>query len=167
MFKLGFHLLGPCVVAALGLVASSLATAGPFEDGVAARERGDYFAAFDIFKPLASSGDSSSQFQLSLLYSTGKGVQQNSKESLYWLQMSATRGNAQAQSNLGVAFNRGLGVQQDAVKAYAWLSMAAASGDTMAATNLNVVSRKLSPQQLELAKILAKDCLKGNFRPCL
>jgi len=83
------------------------------------------------------------------------------------LRQAATQGNAQAQSNLGVAFNMGRGVPQDPIKAYAWLSMAVTAGDSMAATNRDVVVRKLSPQQLEQAKGLAKDCQQGNFKPCL
>jgi TPR repeat protein len=53
------------------LLAAGRVVCGPFEDGMAARERGDYAAAFGAFKPLAASGDANSQFQLSLLYATG------------------------------------------------------------------------------------------------
>lgn len=149
------------------LLTSAYAWPGQFEDGLNARDRGDYSNAFNTFKQLASSGDASSQFQLSLLYSGGKGVRVDNKQALYWLQQAATRGNTQAQSNLGVAFNMGRGVPQDSIKAYAWLSIAAAVGDSMAATNRDVVARKLSPQQLEQARGLAKDCQQGNFKPCL
>jgi hypothetical protein len=155
------------ILAILVLLTSTYAWPGQFEDGLSARDRGDYSAAFNTFKQLASSGDASSQFQLSLLYSAGKGVRVDNKQALYWLQQAATRGNAQAQSNLGVAFNMGRGVPQDSIKAYAWLSIAAAVGDSMTATNRDVAARKLSPQQLEQAKGLAKDCQQGNFKPCL
>ena len=149
------------------LLTAANAWPGQFEDGLSARDRGDYPSAFNTFKLLASSCDASSQFQLSLLYSGGKGVKVDSVQALYWLQQAAIRGNAQAQSNLGVAFNMGRGVPQDPIKAYAWLSIAVAAGDSMAATNRDVVARKLSPQQLEQAKGLTKDCQQGNFKPCL
>ena len=149
------------------LLAAGQAWPRQFEDGLSARDRGDYSTAFNTFKQLASSGDASSQFQLSLLYSAGKGVRVDSAQSLYWLRQAAIRGNAQAQSNLGVAFNMGRGVPQDPIKAYAWLSLAVTAGDSMAATNRDVVARKLSPQQLEQAKGLTTDCQLGNFKPCL
>ena len=155
------------VVAVSVLLTSASAWSGQFEDGLNARDRGDYPSAVNTFKQLASSGDASSQFQLSLLYSAGKGVRIDPKQALYWLQQAAIRGNAQAQSNLGVAFNMGRGVPQDPIKAYAWLSIAVTAGDSMAATNRDVVARKLSPQQLEQAKGLTKDCQQGNFKPCL
>lgn len=149
------------------LVASASVWPGPFEDGLAARDRGDFAAAVHTFKPLAQSGDANSQFQLSLLYAAGKGVKADNKQALYWLRQAATRGNTQAQSNLGNAFNMGREVAQDTIKAYAWLSMASASGDSVASTNREVVARKMSPLQLEQGKALAKVCLQGNFKPCL
>lgn len=149
------------------LLASAIGWSGQFEDGLAARDRGDFSTAFRTFKQLATTGDANSQFQLSLLYSAGKGVNADGKQALHWLQQAATRGNVQAQSNLGVAFNMGRGVSQDPIKAYAWLSIAASGGDSVASTNRDVVARKLSPVQLEQAKALASNCLQENFKPCL
>ena len=111
------------------LVASASACSGQFEDGLAAREKGDYARAVNTFKPLAQSGDANSQFQLSLLYAAGKGVKADSKEALYWLRQAAIQGNSQAQSNLGNAFNMGSEVPQDTIKAYAWLRTVAYLND--------------------------------------
>lgn len=155
------------VLATSTLIASASVWSGPFEDGLAARDKGDFASAVHIFKPLAQSGDANSQFQLSLLYAAGKGAQADNKQALYWLRQSATRGNTQAQSNLGNAFHMGREVAQDTIKAYAWLSMASAGGDSAASTNLNVVARKMSPLQLNQGKALAQVCLQGNFKPCL
>jgi hypothetical protein len=155
------------MLATAALVVSASAWSGQFADGLAARERGDFAAAFNAFKPLAQSGDANSQFQLSLLYFAGQGVKADSKQALYWLRQAATRGNTQAQSNLGTAFNMGRGVPQDAIKAYAWLNMASASGDSIASTNRDVVARKMTSQQLNQARALAQVCQQGNFVPCL
>ena len=73
------------------LVASASAWSGQFEDGLAAREMGDYARAVNTFKPLAQSGDANSQFQLSLIYAAGKGVKADSKEALYWLRQASIR----------------------------------------------------------------------------
>jgi TPR repeat protein len=140
---------------------------GQLGEGLAARERGDFTAAFSTFKPLASSGEANAQFQLSLLYAFGQGVKADVKESLYWLRQAATQGHVLAQSNLGVAFNRGRGVPQNEIKAYAWFTMAASAGDAVATTNKGVASRKFTPAQLAQAKALALECQQGNFKPCL
>jgi len=155
------------VLAIALLLAATLARSGPFEDGLAARARGDFATAFSTFKQLASTGDARSQFQLSLLYASGKGVKPNPKNAMYWLRQAAIHGDVQAQSNLGVAFNRARGEPQDPIKAYAWSSMASASGDTVATTNRDVAARRLSLAQIEQAKALARLCLQGDFKPCL
>jgi TPR repeat protein len=149
-----------CALAVLTLVGASMARASGFDDAVAAKQRGDFSGALSQFRQLASEGDAAAQFELSLLYLNGKGVTQNSKESMYWLKQAAVRGYSPAQSNLGVAFNRGRYLSQDGVKAYIWSSMAADSGDSVAMTNRDVAARKLTPPQLELAKALALECKK-------
>jgi TPR repeat protein len=155
-------------LAVAGCLLSSIAAwCGQLEDGIAARERGEFKSAFNVFSQLASKGDARSQFQLSLLYTFGKGVTPDAKAALYWLRQAAIHGDSQAQSNLGVAFNRGRGVPQDEIKAYAWFTMAASAGDAVAATNRDVASRKFTLVQLEQAKALALQCRQGNFRPCL
>lgn len=157
-----------CRLAMAGLLLSSSAgRCGQLEDGVAARARGDFKAAFSAFSQLANYGNAQGQFQLSLLYTFGMGVKPDAKTALYWLRQAAIHGDSQAQGNLGVAFNRGRGVPQDEVKAYAWFTMAASSGDAVAATNREVASRKFTPLQLEQAKALALICQGGNFKPCL
>jgi TPR repeat protein len=102
-----------------------------------------------------------------LLYSSGKGVNANAKESMYWLKQAATRGHVQAQSNLGVAFSMGRGIPQDAIKAATWFIIAARSGDSVAMTNRDVALRKLSPTQEDRARVLAEPCLQGNYGDCL
>jgi TPR repeat protein len=157
-----------CRWAVAGFLLSSVsAWCAQLEDGIAARERGDFKAAFSAFSQLASKGDARSQFQLSLLYTYGRGVTPDAKAALYWLRQAAIHGDAQAQSNLGVAFNRGRGVPQDEIKAYAWFTLAARAGDAVAATNREVASNKFTSAQLEQAKSLALLCQQGNFIPCL
>jgi hypothetical protein len=148
------------------LLGCSAAWAGTFEEGVAAQDRGDYTTAFSAFRQLALQGDAASQFRLSLLYNTGRGVQPDRKEAWRWLLQAAQRGNAQAQSNLGVAYSKGRGVAQDPVKAYAWFSLAAQSGSTDALTNRDVAAARMTPQQLAQAKAIAQECQMGKFQAC-
>jgi TPR repeat protein len=149
------------------LLAAGSCVCGTFEDGMAARDGGDYAAAFNAFKPLAASGDANSQFQLSLLYSAGRGVGASPWEAHRWLVQAAIRGQVQAQSNLGSAFQAGRSFPQDLLKAYAWFSVAASTGDRVATTNRDVVARKLTPQQLVQANEMAKRCPLEAFKSCL
>jgi TPR repeat protein len=139
-------------------MASTLVLSGQYEDATAAKARGDFPSAFASFNQLAINGNADAQFELSLLYSGGKGVQANAIQALNWQKQAAAHGSVQAQSNLGVAFNRGLGVPQDGVKALAWLKIAAQSGDAMAITNRDVAARRMSVKQIEQAKALAMEC---------
>ena len=60
----------------LALALFGAATAGPFEDGVAAYQRGDYATAMQLFRPLAEGGDARAQTTLGLLYYYGYGAPQ-------------------------------------------------------------------------------------------
>jgi TPR repeat protein len=147
--------------------APNFCSAATLQEATSAKDRGDFAGAFSQFKQLAASGDAAAQFQLSLLYGSGRGTKTDAKEALHWLRVSATHGNPQAQSNLGVAFSRGKGVAQDPIRAYAWLATAAASGDSVAITNRDVVASKLTEQQVIQAKALMIQCQRSGFGPCL
>ena len=155
------------VVALLFMLIAGLCCGATLQDAISAKDRGDFATAFNQFKQLAGSGDATAQFQLSLLYDSGRGTPQDAKAALYWLRMSATHGNPQAQSNLGVAFSKGRGVVQDPIRAYAWFAAAVASGDTAAITNRDVIARKLTEQQATQAKALLIQCQRSGFTPCL
>jgi TPR repeat protein len=139
-------------------MASTLVWSGQYEDANAAKARGDFPSAFASFSQMAVNGNANAQFELSLLYSAGRGVESNAKQALHWLKQAAAHGIVLAQSNLGVAFHLGLGVPQDNVKALVWLRIAAESGDSTAVTNRDVVEKKMLPQQREQAKALDAEC---------
>lgn len=154
-------------VVVVSMWAPNFCSAATLQEATSAKDRGDFAGAFSQFKQLAASGDAAAQFQLSLLYGSGRGTKTDAKEALHWLRVSATHGNPQAQSNLGVAFSRGKGVAQDPIRAYAWLATAAASGDSVAITNRDVVASKLTEQQVIQAKALMIQCQRSGFGSCL
>jgi len=57
---------------------------GSFQEGVSFVEDGNYYGAFQIFERLASTGDASAQYNLSLLFLKGVGIPINYKSALYW-----------------------------------------------------------------------------------
>jgi hypothetical protein len=154
-------------VVVLWIFTASFCWAATLQEATSANDRGDLTGAFSQYKQLAASGDAAAQFQLSLLYDTGRGIKRDAKQALYWLRLSATHGHPQAQSNLGVAFAKGRGVLQDPIRAYAWFAIAAQSGDAVAITNRDVGAAKMNQQQILQAKALMVQCQHGDFTPCL
>ena len=109
------------------------------EAGVAAYQRGDFAAAFQLFRPLAERGDASAQSNLGVMYEQGRGVAQNYREAMRWFRLAAVQGNASAQSNLGVMYYKGQGIAQDYAEAMKWYRLAAEQRNPEAQFNLGVM----------------------------
>jgi hypothetical protein len=109
------------------------------EAGVAAYQRGDFAAAFQLFQPLAERGDASAQSNLGVMYEQGRGVAQNYREAMRWFRLAAVQGNASAQSNLGVMYYKGQGIAQDYGEATKWYRLAAEQRNPEAQFNLGVM----------------------------
>ena len=109
------------------------------EAGVAAYQRGDFAAAFQLFRPLAERGEASAQSNLGVMYEQGRGVAQNYREAMRWFRLAAVQGNASAQSNLGVMYYKGQGIAQDYAEAMKWYRLAAEQRNPEAQFNLGVM----------------------------
>jgi len=92
------------IVIALLIFFSANTFADPFEDSMAAYNKGDYSTAYNLLKPLAEQGYASAQFNLGLLYLHGKGLSQDYVEAAKWFRRAAEQGDADAQNNLGVFY---------------------------------------------------------------
>src|ERR1700674_2434722 len=92
-------IFGGLVVAAqiLGIAG---AVAGPWEDGMAAYNRGDYVPAIRLFRPLAEQGNAKAQNVLGVMYRKGEGVARNSVRAFLWFSRAAARGDARAKAEL-------------------------------------------------------------------
>ena len=92
-------IFGGLVVAAqiLGIAG---AVAGPWEDGMAAYNRGDYVPAIRLFRPLAEQGNAKAQNVLRVMYRKGEGVARNSVHAFLWFNRAAARGDARAKAEL-------------------------------------------------------------------
>src|SRR5690606_8140688 len=71
---------------------TSVATAGPFEDGRAAFVEGDYANAMRLLQPLANEGHAGAQYGLGLIFMDGKGVPRNGELAAGWLRKAAEQG---------------------------------------------------------------------------
>jgi TPR repeat protein len=92
--------IGGLVVAA-HLLGTAAALAGPWEDGMAAYNRGDYLPAIRLFRPLAEQGNPKAQSVLGVMYRRGQGVARNPIRSFMWFSFAAARGDARARTALG------------------------------------------------------------------
>jgi TPR repeat protein len=120
----------------LALALFGVAAAGPFEDGQAAYQRGDYAAAMSYWRPLAEEGHANAQGNLGVMYANGQGVPQDYAQALIWTRKAANQGYAVAQNNLGVMYRDGQGVALDYAQAAIWFRKAADQGDAVAQNNL-------------------------------
>ena len=92
-------LIGGLVLAAQ-IWGAAGAFAGPWEDGMAAYNRGDYVPAVQLFRALAGQGNAEAQSLLGVMYRRGQGVKRSSVRAFLWFSRAAAGGNAKAKAEL-------------------------------------------------------------------
>ena len=115
---------------------SSPVAAQDFDKGLAAAQAGDYATALQEWTPLAESGNVIAQYNLGIMYDSGRGVILDYKEAVKWYRFAAERGNANAQHNLGIMYYNGQGVIEDYKESVRWLKLSAKQGNSAAHYNL-------------------------------
>ena len=65
-------------------------------------DEGDYDSAFEYWTKAAKLGDAMAHYNISVMYRTGDGVEEDEKKEAYHLEEAAIRGHAYARHNLGV-----------------------------------------------------------------
>jgi len=97
-------LIGGAIVALFLLSAPgallSRAWAGPWGDGTAAYNRGDYLPAIRLFRPLAEQGNPKAQSVIGAMYRKGQGVAKSSARAFMWFSLASKRGDAKAKAEL-------------------------------------------------------------------
>jgi TPR repeat protein len=126
----------------------------------------DYKEAERWYRLAAQQGYADAQYNLGVMYKDGQGVAQDYKEAVRWWRMAAKQGNANAQYNLGVMYLRGQGVLQDYLRAHMWSNISAVNGDKDSVENRNVAASKMTPQQIDQAQRMARECMASNFKKC-
>jgi TPR repeat protein len=116
--------------------------------GVLYAHLGQSDKALHYLQQAAQAGDPEAQYNLALMYRSGKGTARNLERAFEWLCQAAEQGVASAQSKLGVAYGAGEGVAADPIEAHKWLLIASRRGDAVAAANL-----EYSRNQLDLLQI--------------
>jgi TPR repeat protein len=90
----GGLILAAQILGSLGVLA------GPWEDGMAAYNRGDYMPAIRLFRPLAEQGNARAQHLIGLMYHRGEGVARNSVRAFAWFSLAAAHGDRKAKAKL-------------------------------------------------------------------
>ena len=93
------NIIGGILLAAQ-LMGTVAAFAGPWEDGMAAYNRGDYMPAIRLFRPLAEQGNAKAQNVLGVMFRKGEGVPKNPARAHMWFSLAAKRGEAGARAEL-------------------------------------------------------------------
>src|SRR3954467_5451388 len=83
--------IGALIAAAL-LISGRCALAGPWEDGMAAYNRGDYVPAMRLFRPLAEQGNAKAQTVLGVMFRQGEGVPKNPSRAYMWFSLARKHG---------------------------------------------------------------------------
>ena len=88
------------LILAAQILGSAGAVADPWQDGMAAYNRGDYVPAIQLFRPLAAKGDAKAQHLIGVMYHKGEGVARNSVRAFAWFSLAASHGDRDAQAKL-------------------------------------------------------------------
>lgn len=144
---------------------SGEARARPFEEGLAAAQRGDFATALRVWVPLANRGHPNAQFNLGQMYARGDGVPQDFAKALWWYRRAADQGFAEPRFRLGVLFERGLGVPTAPLCAYMWYDLAAADGWQAAAGRRDALAITMTGAQIRWAQKMARD-FKPHYPFC-
>ncbi|MDO8909262.1 MAG: hypothetical protein Q7W55_12290 [Pseudohongiella sp.] len=84
--------------------------------GVDAMDAGDFDTAIRLFTESAEDGLEIAQYNLGVLYFSGRGVTQDFAQAFKWTRMAAEQGHTNAQYNLGTLYYNGLGVRSEIFK---------------------------------------------------
>ena len=126
-----------------------------YEAGVTAAQNGDYVTALREFQEAADAGLDLAQYNLAVMYFSGRGVEQDYAEAFRWTEMAAEQGHLNAQFNLGALYYTGTGTAVDLEKSLQWYTRAAEAQHGEAQYNLATM--------FELGEGTAMDLVRAHF----
>ena len=105
----------------------------------------------------AEHGNRQAQYNLAVMYASGRGVPQDEAEAHRWYRRAAEQGDAAAQSIIGSAYLFGRGAPKDYVQAHLWLSLAARGGDNASGKVRDGLERFMTVTQISEARRLTRE----------
>jgi hypothetical protein len=121
---------GRCCIVCLVLVSVPLAAAcanpqADFDRAVAADLAGDEGKAFELYDAAARAGFARAQFNLGLMYESGRGTRADARAAALYYAFAAAAGSARAADRLAQLYLAGDGVPRNPQLATAWMRVAA------------------------------------------
>ena len=110
----------------------------------------------------ANNGNLNDQFELGWMYLDGNGVEQSSKQAVYWWKRAAEKGHAGAQTELAWMYLQADGVEYDLDVAIYWLKKAQAQGYENASEILNGLSDGSNPSASKEVQQIISAAENGN-----
>ncbi len=138
------------------LLATAATAAADAPKGVASPAGRDSADEFAYWRSLAEGGDAEAQFNLGLIYDSGRGVPVDYAQAARWYRRAAKQGYAPAQYTLGLLYVGGYGVPRDYVQAYKWLQLAAAQKHEYAIESRDDLVVRMIPEELREAQWLVR-----------
>jgi len=120
----------------------------------------DHAKAASWYRKAALQGNAQAQTSLGVMYEKGIGAPQDDKEAVSWYYKAAEQGHGEALYILGGMYERGQGaIQADLVQAHKWFNLAVAAGFEVAQDNMEEIEARMSREQIEKARSMAKEWL--------
>jgi uncharacterized protein len=155
-------LLLVAIIAIIGAAQISPLRAASFEEGLDAFNSGDFSHAFSIWWRLSRQGDAKAQASLGFMYYSGKGVQRDDQQSLFWFRQAAEAGQPTAQFFLGLQYFYGRGVPRDLAQAYSWCDISLTYGYSQGLSCRDAVERKMTPDDERRASELSAEFFRTH-----
>ena len=111
----------------------------------------------EAIKLEAEQGFMGAQFNLGIMYASGRGVPKDYVKAVEWYKKAAEQGLVNAQFNLGASYANGEGVPQSNVFAYMWWLLAKAQGSEKASQYLLVLEQEMTLHDISEAQHLASN----------
>ncbi len=134
VYRLGGILGVICLVA--GIFLAPAVARADMKTGIEAYRAGDYETARREFSTLAETGNPNAQFNLAVLYLSGRGVERDLAKAIDLHRKAAGQGLVSAEHGMGVFYYQGMGVKQDYAEALKWFRRAASQGFAESEFNL-------------------------------
>jgi Sel1 repeat len=137
-----------------------------FAQGVMAYDAGDYRRAFDLWLPLARTGDLAAAFNIGLMLRDGRGVPKDEPRALTFFKKSAERGHLGSEVNLAKMYYEGIGTPPNYLEAARWLMILSRRGHYPSMYKLaGMFERGEGIQRnLKAARTLYLIAYKGGYR---
>jgi TPR repeat protein len=91
---------------------------------------------------------------------------QGDSKVVQWCRKEAEKGDIASQFTLGLMYRYGLGTLQDFVKSHFWLNVAAAWGNSDAQEARSYLEKRMTPEQLDQAQVMARKWLEQHPASC-